>query len=224
MVVGPTGIGKSAFAVEKARALGGVIVSADAFQVYRGLDIGTGKVSLAIREEIPHYLMDILEPHEGFSVVAFLDGVSDVIKVCRREDRPVILCGGTGFYLFAFLQGYRFDVPEPERYAVQVPRMDVAVVGLYAAREVVIRRINERVDAMIASGWVSEVAGLLARGILASVPGMQAIGYPEVVRFLGGDLSHEEMVDLIKVKTRQFAKRQMTWFRRFEHAEWIEVF
>lgn len=105
LIIGPTGIGKSEFAISAARAVEGVIVSADAFQVYRGLTIGTAKPSLEIRAEIPHYLVDIRDPHAPYSVGNF---VADIERIIETESRPIIVCGGTGFYIHSFLNTATF--------------------------------------------------------------------------------------------------------------------
>lgn len=219
MIIGPTAIGKSDFALQKARDCNGVIISADAFQVYKGMDIGTAKVSASIRAEIPHYLIDIRTPNESYSVADFLSETDCLIESLREQQKPVILCGGTGFYLYAFL--YKYDLNEKTRSPEARP--DVRIIGLCAPREVVIERINIRVDHMIASGLVEEVRFLLESGVPETAQSMRAIGYKEVIQHLHGSLTHAEMVECIKIKTRQFSKRQMTWFKRFHHAEWIEL-
>lgn len=278
MIIGPTGIGKSDFALQKARECNGVIISADAFQVYQGMDIGTAKVSAVIRAEVPHYLIDVRTPHESYSVADFLTETHSLIHTFREQKKPIILCGGTAFYLYAFLYGYRFDtLPEDmpvlrkrleERLAIEglealskelklvsdepvdyqnprrvlraleqyhskgtvskktkMPeaRTDVNIIGLRAPREQVVEQINRRVDQMIAKGLVEEVEKVLKSGVSETAPALQAIGYKEVIQHLHGSLPHAEMVECIKIKTRRFSKRQMTWFKRFHHAEWIEL-
>lgn len=278
MIIGPTGIGKSDFALQKARDCNGVIISADAFQVYKGMDIGTAKVSASIRAEIPHHLIDIRTPHDAYSVADFLTETHGLIHTLREQKKPIILCGGTAFYLYAFLYGYRFDtLPEDmpvlrkrleERLAIEgldaltkelksvstesidyqnprrvlraleqyyskgmvdektrtpEARTDVKIIGLRAPREQVVERINKRVDQMIEEGLVEEVKKVLESGVSETAPALQAIGYKEVIQHLHGSITHAEMVECIKIKTRQFSKRQMTWFKRFHHAEWIEL-
>jgi tRNA dimethylallyltransferase len=105
LVLGPTATGKSALAVEIARRTGGEIVSADAFAVYRGLDIGTAKPSAAIRAEIPHHLVDVADPVEPFSAGRWADGARRAIEAIERRGRLPIVVGGSHFYVRALLQG-----------------------------------------------------------------------------------------------------------------------
>ncbi len=109
-VVGPTGTGKSALGVSIAKAFDGEIVSCDALQVYRGLDIGTGKVSLETQEEIPHYLLDIVVPDQEFSVADYLDEVVPLVRDLNRRGKLPIVVGGTGLYMRALRKGL-FDGP-----------------------------------------------------------------------------------------------------------------
>jgi tRNA dimethylallyltransferase len=195
-------------------------VSCDAFQIYRGFDVGTGKVGSDVRSEVTHYLIDILPPQERYSVVAFLRDLALTIELCKSEDRPIILCGGTAFYLHAFLYQYSFgEAPSSQKEA----RKDVRVIGLTAPRETVVERIHLRIDDMLAHGWIDEVERLLSEGIDETCPAFQAIGYLEIVGYLKHRLPYTDMVELIRAKTRQYSKRQMTWFRRFETAEWQRI-
>ena len=109
-VVGPTGTGKSALAVSIAKSFDGEIVSCDALQVYRGLDIGTGKVSLETQEEIPHYLLDIVVPDQEFSVADYLEEVVPLVRDLNRRGKLPIVAGGTGLYMRALRKGL-FDGP-----------------------------------------------------------------------------------------------------------------
>lgn len=281
LILGPTAVGKSAYALELARAQQGQIISADAFQVYRGMDIGTAKVSQAIRGEIPHHLIDIITPSESYSVANFLNEVNPLVESLQEKQIPSIICGGTGFYLYAFLHQFTLSqAPSdpsvrtalmqeaeivgqavlwerlhqidpaytakvscndtkriirgleiytqtghlPSQFQQQAePRTDVRLVGLSAAKEVLHARINQRVDAMIKEGLIEEVEGLLAQGIPPDCQAFEALGYKEVVQYLSHRLTQEEMVELVKLRTRQFAKRQMTWFKRFKNVEWISI-
>ena len=279
IIIGPTAVGKSEFALQKAREFGGEIISADAFQVYQGLDIGTAKISKALREEIPHHLIDIISPSQPYSVADFLTAANAITEALQTKNIPSYICGGTGFYLYAFLHRFelsqsqsdpairealmseldrvgsvvlweRLRVIDPD-YTQKVscndakrvvrgleiytqtgvrpsqfqqksePREDVQVIGLTASKELLHDRINKRVDRMIQDGLIEEVQGLIAQGIDPQCQAFEALGYKEVVQFLSRSLTKEEMIELIKMRTRQFAKRQMTWFKRFTHVEWI---
>ena len=109
MIIGPTAIGKSEFAINKAKEVDAEIISADAFQVYKEMNIGTAKVELKDQESVPHHLIDILEPNEPYSVVDFIKRANKIIQDCRSRNKPIIICGGTGFYLFSFLYGFNFQ-------------------------------------------------------------------------------------------------------------------
>lgn len=283
VVIGPTAIGKSDFAIALAEQTGAEIISADAFQVYRYMDIGTAKVPLAVRERIPHHLIDILNPDEPWSVAHFMEESDGIIRSIRERNKPVIICGGTGFYVNAFLYGFEFDEsvsgrgeiraqldrelaelgeeglwqklltidpavidylnprnirrvqraleifyltgqkPSEFRSKRDTPRQDCRLIGLTAPRPVIYERIEQRVDAMIRQGLVEEVHQLLKMGYDEALTSFQALGYKETVHYLKGSIGQAEMIELIKTRTRQFAKRQLTWFRRFNNAEWIEI-
>ena len=281
VVCGPTAVGKSDFAIQEALKLDGEIISADAYQVYRGMDIGTAKVSLKDLDVVPHYLIDILSPVEAYSVYDFLTRISPIIDDIRSRGKAPIICGGTAFYLQAFLYGYSFssasvneelqlklttridngefsdlvnellvlepqcenwmDLSNPRRVVralVQLSngispsdsaqsklsmRDDVQIVGLRMDRSSLVERINDRVDLMIEKGLVDEVQSLLNSGIPSDCLAFQGIGYKEVIEYLESRLEYGDMIDCIKVKSRQFAKRQMTWFKRFEQVKWNDL-
>lgn len=283
VIIGPTGIGKSDFAIQSALKTGAEIISADAFQVYKGMDIGTAKISPEEQGIVPHHLIDILWPDQPYSIAEFLKRCEQAIQDIRSRNRPVIICGGTGFYIQGFLYGYSLSGNEKsdphirqeletlghekgsahlwamlcavdpdsaarikptdqkklirylEVYVLQkVPpstlqtrhstiRSDVTIQGLIAPRSVVVQRIHDRVDAMIEKGLVAEVETLL-KTYPKTCHSFEALGYKEVILYLNGSVTQEQMIDLIKVKTRQFAKRQMTWFRKLETTSWTEIF
>ena len=281
LILGPTAVGKSEFAIQLARDSGGEIISADAFQVYQGLDIGTAKISQSLRDEIHHHLIDIISPSQPYSVADFLNSAHAITQNLQARHIPSYICGGTGFYLYAFLHGFELSQSQSDPairealmveldqvgsvalwerlrtidpvYAQKVscndakrvvrgleiytqtgespsqfqkksePRSDVRVIGLTAPKEVLHDRINKRVDRMIAEGLIDEVQGLIDQGVDPQCQAFEALGYKEVVQYLARSLTQQEMIDLIKVRTRQFAKRQMTWFKRFTHVEWIST-
>ncbi len=115
-IVGPTAVGKTALAIALARALGGEIVSADSRQVYRGMDIGTAKPSAAERAAAPHYLIDVVDPDEEFSLARYQDLAAAAIAAIAARGRLPLLVGGTGQYLAALLEGWHIPriAPQPE--------------------------------------------------------------------------------------------------------------
>ncbi|MEN9734774.1 MAG: transferase [Verrucomicrobiota bacterium] len=279
LLTGATASGKSAVALELARRWGAEIVSVDSMQVYRGLDIGTAKPSPAERAEICHHLVDIVDLTDSFDAARFVSLATDAIRDARTRGRPVILCGGTGMYLSAWLNGLgESPAPDPAlrakleslplpvlldelarkdwttfdeidvqnrrrvvravevirltgrpfsqqraRWSDRAPTMAGRCFGLERDRADEIRRIDQRVDRMFAAGLIEETRCLLERGLRGNRTAMQAIGYRQVVDHLEGRCRRQEAVELVKVRTRQFAKRQRTWFRGQLDLRWIGV-
>lgn len=279
-IVGPTAVGKTCLAIDLALRLGSEIISGDALQVYRGLDIGTAKPDAAERRGVPHHLIDILDPREEFSVADFQARATAIIAGINARGAIPILAGGTGLYVRSLLEGYRFNAaPGDEavrrRYAAlaerhgsaylhgllqaadpetaarlhpndtrrivralesrelsgekvscernAAPVYDCLAIGLTMKREKLYDRINRRVDAMVAAGLADEVAGLLAAGVPPEALSLQAIGYKEIVAHLQGSTDLAAAVAGIKQATRNFAKRQFTWFRRMPYIDWVDV-
>jgi tRNA dimethylallyltransferase len=276
-VLGPTASGKSALAMEVARGLGAEILSLDSMQVYRGMDIGTAKPTVAEREAVRHHLIDLVEPAESFTVARFVEMANAVIADARRRGVPLIAVGGTPLYYKALFHGLfdgpaadaglrerlqqesnhslhqRLTVVDPaaagrihvndtrrlvralEVYqlsgrpisSLQVewdspaPLHAAVWVGLQWDRDMLNRRINARVRQMIADGWLDETAGLLGRFGSLSPTAAEATGYAELIAHLSGRMSLEDAVEQIKIATRQLARRQMKWFRRFRGVHWL---
>ena len=267
-VVGPTGVGKSAFALRASKELGGEIVNADSRQVYRRLDVGTAKPTLAERASVPHHLFDVVDPHETYSLAQFLTQATAAIADIHSRSKLPVLAGGTGQYVRALLEGWKAPAVEPDpetrrtleerartfgvaslieelseidpeaaekvdgRNARRVvralevaysgmsnvvrkepPPYDVVLIGLTLDRRVLYERIDSRVDAMIAAGWLSEVEGLLADGCGPDLPSMSSVGYSELADVLAGVLSMDEAVQRIKYRTHRLARAQYAWFR-----------
>lgn len=272
-VVGPTGSGKSALALLLARRLGGQIVNGDAFQVYKGLDIGTAKPSLAERAEITHHLYDFVSPSEDYNVNAYQTALRQAISELEKTGIPVILVGGTGLYIKAGLFDYRFEDEPPvdlsdldkfdnqELYdylgnidpaeaaklhphnrrrvlrAIAIFRAsgmkksaiiesqdhkclyDAIFVGLDIDRLTLYADINRRVDLMFERGLVEEVSGLVKK-YGKQHHAFLAIGYKEVIEYLEGVRSLPETIELVKKNSRNYAKRQFTFFRNQLPVEW----
>lgn len=276
-------MGKTRLALALARRLDGEIISADSAQVYRYMDIGTDKPDPAVRAEIPHHLVDIRDPDEGFNVADFQRLAGEAIAAIAGRGRLPIMAGGTGLYIRAVVRGYVFPAeggdPEvrrrleeeaasagaealyrrlaaldPEaarridprnvrrviralevlmRTGVPMSRWqaltggagpyDALLIGLTRERWELYRRIDARVDDQLRRGLVDEVRALLARGYAPELPALQALGYKEVIGYLQGRLSYEEMVAVLKRNTRRYAKRQWTWFRREEGVCWFNL-
>jgi len=280
-LAGPTAVGKSEIALCLAKKLGGEIISVDSMQVYRGLDLGTAKPTLAERARVPHHLVDVVDLTEPFDAAKFVELAGKAVAEIQSRDRVPIFCGGTGLYFKAFLEGLgeapvgdpklraeleaapladllreleqrdpvtfsKIDRKNPRRVirALEVIRLtgkpfsaqraawklssilhppSSHFFGLSRSAADLHARINVRVDKMFAAGLVEETRRLLDHGLAQNKTAMQAIGYRQVVEHLRGERSLPETIELVKSKTRQFAKRQMTWFRKHASLEWIEL-
>jgi len=275
-VVGPTAVGKTAVGIAIARAFSGEVVSGDAFQFYRGLDIGTAKVRPEETGGIPHHLIDILAPEDPFSVSDYQKIVRAGISELHGRGVLPVLVGGSGLYVQAALFDYRFagkgrdrsaataevDVPTADlwrrlaaRDAVRAAAIDphnrrrilrmldmldtadaadidatsgktpfyenLVVIGLDMPRDALNARIAQRVDAMMTAGLEREARALWAAGVRGQA--VAAIGYRELFRHFDGEIGLEAAVEAIKIHSRQYAKRQMTWFRNRMDATWFSV-
>ena len=268
LIAGPTGVGKTEVALQLAQRLNGEIVSVDSMQVYRGLDIGTAKPTPEERARVPHHLIDILDPKETFDAAQFIRHASEAVHDIQSRNRLPILCGGTGLYFKAWLEGIGqspapdptlraklqklpLDVllselrdSDPETFAhidrnnprrviraVEVirltgkpfsqqrarnPAKSAAFFVLQRDRAELHRRIDMRVDAMFARGLVEET-----KRAINSLGVRRALSYRQVIEYLEGERSLEETIALVKLRTRQYAKRQLTWFRHQSPAQWI---
>lgn len=268
VLVGPTAVGKTAVAVALARHWPLTIISADARQVYRRLDIGTAKPAPEQRAQVLHEGLDLVEPGERFSAGRFAREAAGWLVAARAAGRVPLVVGGTGFYVRALADGLFQEPPldparreelrdwtgqlagsDLSRWALRLdPRfsgggrqraaraVEVALltgrplslwqrmaraagvmrpwyVVLTLPRELLRRRIADRVDAMLAAGFVREVQDELERGTAPDAAGLDGVGYREVVAMLVGKLPEPELRDAIVRASRQYAKRQETWFR-----------
>ena len=281
-VVGPTASGKSAVAELVAMRLGSSVISVDAMQVYRGMDVGTAKTPAAERR-CPLLMVDVADVDEDYSVQRFQHDARSCADELLREGCVPILCGGTGLYLDAVIDEMEFPTGEkdgsvretyermasergpqalhsllaerdPESAALihpnnvrrvvralemldegvsyarhheglkeRRPHYDAQIWGLSWPRETLYARIDARVDQMMAEGLLDEVRALAGRGLTEEVTAGQAIGYKELLEVLAGAASLEEAVELIKRRTRRYAKRQLSWFRRDGRVRWLEM-
>jgi tRNA dimethylallyltransferase len=268
VLVGPTASGKTAIAAALAERLPVTIISADARQVYRRLDIGTAKPEAGLLARVPHRGLDLVEPGERYSAGRFARDAAAWLTEARAAGRLPLIVGGTGFYVRALADGLFQEPPlDPARrerlrawaealagtdVARWASRLDAQFTGggrqraarvievalltgrplslwqrtaratgvmrpwyivLTLPRELLRRRIAERVDAMLAAGLVDEVRAELARGTAPGAPGLDGVGYRETVAMLAGNLDPAALRDAIVRATRQYAKRQETWFR-----------
>ncbi|MHB8895337.1 MAG: tRNA (adenosine(37)-N6)-dimethylallyltransferase MiaA [Candidatus Geothermincolia bacterium] len=283
-IVGPTAVGKTAAAMKISEKLDAEIVSMDAMQVYRGMDIGTGKPSRAELKSVPFHMLDVALPTQNFSVAHFKELADDtVFEIASRGKQP-LLVGGSGLYYRAVVDDLDFaNVGGADRYRVEVAEeldgmddlelhdllddldpaaageipasnrrrvlraievarqgdrlmserqhawsdydspYELAVAGLEMHRHALYKLIDLRVDAMMASGLEDEVRRLSAGGLKRGATAGEALGYRQLLEYLDGDKTLDEAVDEIKRRTRNFAKRQLTWFRSDPRVKWFEV-
>ncbi len=279
-MAGPTAVGKSSVAVEVALPQC-EIVSADSVQIYRYLDIGSGKVTQDEMMGIPHHLIDIIDPDEPYSAGKYCTDAYDICQKLEDKNKIPLFVGGTGLYIDSFFKGIA-DIPEIEssvrdalyddlnKYGqnhlyeelktcdfefasgihvndkqrilrgLEVYRgtkkplssyyketkgyesQDTLYLGLQLERKEIIQRINQRVDKMLALGLIDEVELLKKRGYSSDLPAMKTIGYLQINKYLNGFCTKEEAIDEIKIETRRYAKRQMTWFRRNKKCIWSD--
>lgn len=272
-ITGPTTSGKTQLSIAVAEALDGEIICMDSRQIYRGMDIGTDKVSTAHRDRVPHHGLDLRDPDEFYSAGQFGRDARRWIQEISERGRVPLLVGGTGLFLRSLtdpifeqpdIDAARLDAlrgfmatrsrTELERWvgALDSDRTDLAreggpqrlgrtievalltgrplswwhskgtpddeslsglIVVLDRDREELDRRIDARVARMVADGLVDEVRGLLEKGYGPDDPGMSGTGYREVTAHLCGDMTLEEALDRMRSQTRQYARRQLTWFR-----------
>ena len=221
-VLGPTASGKTRYAVQLARALGNgsEIISADSRQVYRRMDIGTGK-DLAEYGEVPYHLIDIAEPGTQYNVYRFRQDFAAAFGDIRSRGGIPILCGGTGLYISAVTGGYDFTEKKPLSAAPSAPAADAPrtfFIGTLVSREVRNARIDARLDARLQEGMTDEIRGLLDSGVPADTLISYGLEYKFVTLYLTGQLDYAGMREHLAIAIHQFAKRQMTWFRGMERS------
>ncbi len=282
-ILGCTGCGKGLLGRELARRTGGEIISIDSMKVYRRMDIGSAKPSLEARRQVPHHLIDVVDPSEEFSVARYVALAESAIADIHRRGKPIFVVGGTALYIKALAEGLfegpganaeirarlqevaardgrdalfrRLEGVDPQaasrihpndlrrvvralevfestgtpiselqtQWDRQRTRYDSVFLGLRRCREDQSQRINARVRRMFDGGLVEEVRAVLAEPKPLSTAARQALGYAEVIQHLDGEVSLADAIEMTKINTRQFAKAQRTWFKRFRGAEWIEL-
>ena len=267
-IVGPTASGKTAMSIEFAKKYNGEIISADSRLVYKGFDIATAKPTIEERENIPHYLIDIVEPETDYSVGNYYDDATDAINIILDKNKTPIIVGGTGLYFRILLENYdlprvapnyelreTLDLKEKEALLIELKKIDpetyerlkdsnkrriiraleiiktldkpLSKINIQKepeyqvewhmpqinSREELYNRINKRVDVMLENGLIEETQKLLKKhGRIKNFT--ETIGYKEILNYLDNQVTLNEAVEKLKQHTRNYAKRQLTWFRR----------
>ena len=272
VIMGTNASGKSGLGVELAARYGGEIVSADSRQVFRGLDLGSGKITPEETRGVPHHLIDVCAPGDFFSMHDFQRLAYDAIDGILARGRLPFLVGGTGLYVACVTEGYvmsdnppdlkyreyleTFETPRLYEMLIEaapdadvepknrnrvmrlleklhagddhvphsMPRYECLKLGVTWDRETLKARIDERLQQRLDAGMIEEVKGLMDAGVSVEFLMKLGLEYRFIARYLTGDIaSREEMVDLLSTAIKQFAKRQMTWFRRDKDILWLDM-
>jgi tRNA dimethylallyltransferase len=284
-IVGATGTGKSDFALDLAAAFDRAgrateVVNADAMQLYRGMDIGTAKLSLPERRGVPHHLLDVLDVTEEASAAAYQAAARVAIEGILARDGVALLVGGSGLYVSSVIHDFRFPgtdaairsrleaelaeqgpgmlharlrTIDPETAASvdaqngrrivralevieltgepkaarlpdePVPWREHRIVHLRTDRASLVDRLDRRVDGMWQAGLVDEVRALIPRGIEHGVTARKAIGYAQALAEIGGRMSRDDAIAETQQLTRTYARRQVSWFKRYADAVTIDA-
>ena len=271
-VVGTNASGKSALGIALAKKYDAEIISADSRQVFRGLDLGSGKVTPEETQGVPHHLIDVREPNEFFSMADFQRMAYQAIDDIRGRGRLPMIVGGTGLYVDSVLDGYLLSDKEPDlAYRAELEKLttpqlydmllelkpDVQVeknnrnrvmriierihdgddatpgkqarfeslrLGVSWPREVLGRRIDERLERRVEQGMIEEVLRLMDEGATTEFLLGLGLEYRFITQYLIGEIPDRQvMLDKLAIAIKQFAKRQMTWFRRNPEIVWLDM-
>ncbi len=275
VVVGPNASGKSDLAVAIAKKFGGEVVSADSRQVYKGMDIGSGKIKKSEMKGIPHHLLDVASPKSVFTVTRYRKLALAAIKKIQKNGKIPILCGGTGFYVQAIVDGIVIPEVKPdwklrqklEKLSAEkllgilkkldpkraktiegknprrliraieivnatkkpVPEFkkkplpyEILMLGVQKKEKELKKLIDKRTAKRIKRGMVAEVKKMRAKRL--SWEKLESFGmeYRAAARFLQKKITREQMIETIKKEDWQYAKRQMTWFKKDSRVRWIK--
>ena len=279
VICGATATGKSDIAIDLAQELGAEIINADSMQLYKGMDIGTAKLSLEERRGVPHHLLDVLDVQEDSTVAWYQERARAAVTEIHSRGKDVVIVGGTGLYIKAILDDLNFPDTDPQvrakleaeaeelgsatlfarlelldppaalaidranirrviralevieitgqPFTANLPREDSSrypdalQFGLVMDRDHLRERIDLRVDRMWEAGFVDEVDGLIEAGIKSGSTAQRALGYSQLISFRDGLMSEEEAKEDTKRASRQYARRQETWFSRDIRIQWV---
>ncbi|MSZ63600.1 MAG: tRNA (adenosine(37)-N6)-dimethylallyltransferase MiaA [Actinobacteria bacterium] len=279
VICGATATGKSDLAIAVAQRCDGEIINADSMQIYRGMDIGTAKLSVDEREGVRHHLLDVLDVNQDSTVAWYQNLARIAVEEIQSRGKCAVIVGGTGLYIKSILDELNFPDTDPvvrekleaelERlglnalfqrlekldpaaaiaidranarrviralevieitgkpFTANLPRQasirypDAQQFGLVMERETLDERISARVDRMWERGFVDEVDSLIAAGITQARTAQLALGYSQIIAFRKGLMSQEQAREDTKRATRQYARRQETWFSRDARITWI---
>lgn len=212
VIQGPTASGKTALSILLAEKFDGEIINADSRQFYRGMDIGTAKITEDEKKEIPHHLFDILNPDEEYNVALYKNDCVDIIEDIHKRGKLPILVGGTGLYISAIIENYSFGEGEP---TTGPELFDYLLIEPDISREELYEKINARQYVLMDRGHEEEVREL-SKNYNWDIPAMTGIGYRQFKDYFEGDIDKDELIEQLQQATRNYAKRQITWFKRYE--------
>ena len=274
MILGPTASRKSALAVKLAKKINGEIISADSRQVYKGLDIGTGKITRKEMGGVPHYCLDVVSPKKIFTVADFKKCAEKAIEKIFAKNKIPIIVGGTGLYIQAIVDNIilpevkpnwkmrkelekktteemfkmlkkldperarNIDAKNPRRLirAIEIAKklgktpklksmsrrdLDIRQIGIKLPDEILKKNIEKRIKKMLKGGLVDEIKKLRKSGLSWKRIYELGFEYKYPALFLQGEISKDEMLSKMLIENRQYAKRQMTWFKRDKRINWI---
>ena len=279
VICGATATGKSDLAVSLAQEIGGEIINADSMQIYKGMDIGTAKLTESERAGVAHHLLDVLEVTEDATVAWYQGLARSAVTEIHNRGKHAIIVGGTGLYIKSILDDLNFpdtdaavrqklteeakefgivqlfqrlELLDPaaaaaidrqnERrviralevieitgkpFTANLPREDSSLYpdalqfGLVMDREKLGERVEARVDQMWQMGFVAEVDRLIADGILEATTARRALGYAQIIAMRNGEITEDVAIEETKRATRQYVRRQETWFSRDARINWI---
>ncbi|MBW6498836.1 MAG: tRNA (adenosine(37)-N6)-dimethylallyltransferase MiaA [Bacteroidales bacterium] len=280
VITGPTATGKTRLAACVAAKCEGEVISADSRQVYRGMDVGTGKDLHDFMVDdllVPYHLVDIVDPGYEYNVFEFQQDFIKALKHIQKRRKQPVLCGGTGLYIEAALKGYALQKVEPDpelRQSLQLltneelsqllaqyrplhnttdttdrerliraieigvhqknqapqktgyPAFKPIIFGIHFERKVIRQRITERLSRRLETGMLDEINRLLSSGLKPEQLKFYGLEYRILTQYVTGEISYDEMFTTLNTAIHQFAKRQMTWFRRMERnglqINWID--
>lgn len=288
VICGPTASGKTAWSLKLAKKYDGEVISADSRQIYKKMDIGTAKDPGEWRgtglyktffiEDVPHYLIDFLDPGKNFTVAEFRDQAIKYAKMSHYKGKIPFIVGGTGLYIHSVVDNLNIPRIPPNKKlresleqktneelmvwlreldpvtaetvdahnnrriirALEVcilsgqpfskqqqkgdPIFDVLQIAIDQPREVLYDRINKRVDEQMKMGLLTEIKNLLKQKYSWDLPSMSGIGYRQFKDYFEGNISLAQAIENLKQANRNYAKRQMTWFKRDQRIHWVKTF
>ncbi len=234
VIVGPTASGKTSVSIQIAKKFEGEIICADSRTIYKGMDIGTAKPSFLERWEVPHHLIDVVDPDEKFTVAEFKRLADIAITDIRQRGKVPILVGGSGLYINSVIYDYEFkgsdgprDTQNPRHLHADVPRQvqkirpDTVIFGIEVDRDELQKRIKDRVVMMVSSGLVNE-AKVLGSTYGWEIAPMQASAYSTIKEYIEGSVNLSDAIDNCALLDSRLAKKQRTWFKRNKSIQWVD--